>query len=109
MFYATRFNLSFDVKSAASKIKDKESKVVSSTASSLDDAFLIAQSLKPGEKLELISRIWDNLRLTEGFRPSDDDLVEIQRRSAELDAGNVEAIPWEVVRDSVRARIARHE
>jgi len=82
---------------------------VSSTISSVDDAFLIAQSLKPGEKLELISRIWDDLRLTETFRPSDSDLAEIKRRSAELDAGTVEAIPWEVVRDSVRSRIARHE
>ena len=82
---------------------------MSSTISSVDDAFLIAQSLKPGEKLELISRIWDDLRLTETFRPSDSDLAEIKRRSAELDAGTVEAIPWEVVRDSVRSRIARHE
>jgi putative addiction module component (TIGR02574 family) len=82
---------------------------VSSTISSVDDAFLIAQSLKPGEKLELISRIWDDIRLTEAFRPGDSDVAEIKRRSAELDAGTVEAVSWEVVRDSVRSRIARHE
>jgi putative addiction module component (TIGR02574 family) len=82
---------------------------VSSTISSVDDAFLIAQSLKPGEKLELISRIWDDIRLSETFRPSDSDLAEIKRRSAELDEGTVKAIPWEAVRDSVRSRIARHD
>jgi len=82
---------------------------MSSAVSSVDEAFLIAQSLKPAEKLELISRLWENIRLVDGFRPSDSDLAEIKRRSAELDAGTVKAIPWDVVRDSVRSRIARHE
>ena len=82
---------------------------MSSAVSSVDEALLIAQSLKPAEKLELISRLWESIRLVDGFRPSEADLAEIKRRSAELDAGTVTAIPWDVVRDSVRSRIARHE
>ncbi|MCI0333775.1 MAG: addiction module protein [Planctomycetes bacterium] len=82
---------------------------MSSAISSVDEAFLAAQSLAPVEKLQLISRLWENIRLGGGFRPSDIDLAEIKRRSAELDAGIVQAIPWEVVRDSVRARLESHD
>jgi putative addiction module component (TIGR02574 family) len=81
---------------------------MSGTISRLDDALICAQSLSPADKLELISRLWKSIK-TEGFRPSDADLAEIKRRSAELDAGVVKAIPWAAVRDSVRSRIARHE
>ena len=80
---------------------------MSNTIASVDDAFLIAQSLKPNEKLELVSRLWDDIRNSGGFRPNDGDLAEINRRSEELDAGTVEAIPWEVVRDSVRSATTR--
>jgi|SoiMethySBSTD1v2_1073268.scaffolds.fasta_scaffold943503_2 putative addiction module component (TIGR02574 family) len=76
--------------------------------SSVDDAFLAAQSLGPEEKLELISRIMESIPSKSDFRPSDADMAEIQRRSAELDAGLVKTIPWEVVRDSVRERLRSH-
>jgi putative addiction module component (TIGR02574 family) len=33
--------------------------------------------------------------------------AEIERRVAELDAGTVETIPWEAVRDSMRQRSKR--
>lgn len=82
---------------------------MSNIITSVDDAFLIAQSLKPSEKLELVSRLWNDIRNSGSFLPSEGDLAEIKRRSAELDAGTVEAIPWEVVRDSVRSRISRHD
>ena len=82
---------------------------MSNAISSVDEAFLIAQVLGPAEKLELISRLWESVRLADGFRPSDADLAEIKRRSAELDAGTVQAVPWDVVRDSVRSRIASHD
>ncbi len=82
---------------------------MSTTVSNIDEAFLATQSLKPAEKLELISRLWESVRAVDGFYPSDRDLAEIKRRSAELDAGTVEAVPWDVVRDSVRSRIASHE
>lgn len=82
---------------------------MSNTVCSIDDAFLAVQSLAPAEKLELISRLWDNIRLGGGFRPSDRDLAEIQGRSAELDAGEVKAVPWESVCDSVRTRLTSHD
>jgi putative addiction module component (TIGR02574 family) len=82
---------------------------MSSTLSGVDNAFLIAQSLKPADKLELISRLWESIALANGCRPSDADLAEIKRRSAELDQGTVKSVPWDVVRDAVRSRIARHE
>jgi putative addiction module component (TIGR02574 family) len=76
---------------------------------SVDDAYSAAQHLGPEEKLQLISRIWDSISPTGDFRPSEADLAEVKRRSAELDAGTAIAIPWEEVRDAVRARLARHE
>ncbi len=76
---------------------------------SVDDAFLAAQNLGTDDKLQLISRIWETIPPAGDFRPSDADLAEIKRRSAELDAGAVKAIPWEEVRDSVRSRLARYE
>ena len=82
---------------------------MSRAISSVDEALLIAQSLKPAEKLELISRLWESVRLADGFRPSDADLAEIKRRWAELEAGTVKAIPWETVRDEVRRMLTSHE
>jgi putative addiction module component (TIGR02574 family) len=81
---------------------------MSSMTTRIDEAFLIAQSLGTADKLELISRLWENMRL-DGFRPTDRDLEEIKRRSAELDSGTVKPIPWDVVRDSVRSRITSHD
>jgi hypothetical protein len=52
---------------------------MSSAVSSVDEAFLSAQSLKPADKLELISRLWESIRHADGFRPSDADLEEIKR------------------------------
>ena len=82
---------------------------MSSVTSNIDQAFDLAQLLSPIEKIQLISRLWDNIRLSGEFRPSEGDLAEMQRRSAELDAGTVKGIPWDVVRDSVRKRFSSHE
>jgi putative addiction module component (TIGR02574 family) len=65
--------------------------------SSVDDAFLAAQSLAPAEKLQLISRVWETIPPAKDFRPSDSDLAEVKRRWAEYEAGKVQAIPWEQV------------
>jgi putative addiction module component (TIGR02574 family) len=77
--------------------------------STVDDAFSAAQNLGTEEKLQLISRIWETIPPTGEFRPSDADLAEIKRRSAELDAGKAKAIPWEEVRDAVRSRLSRYD
>ncbi len=75
---------------------------MSNATSSIDDAFAIAQSLTPNQKLELISRLWSDVRAGGTFRPSDADLAEINRRSAELDAGTVIPVPWAEVQESVQ-------
>jgi putative addiction module component (TIGR02574 family) len=36
-------------------------------------------------------------------------LAEVKRRWAEYEAGRMEAIPWEEVRDSVRHRLESHD
>jgi len=75
---------------------------MSNAISSVDDAFGAAKSLGPDQKLELISRLWEDVRRSGTFRPSESDLAEIKRRSAEFDAGKVTAVPWEEVRESAR-------
>jgi putative addiction module component (TIGR02574 family) len=82
---------------------------MSSAAITVDEAFRAAQKLAPADKLQLISRLWESIRLEDGFRLSESELAELQRRCGELDAGIVKAVPWEVVRDSVRARLAAHD
>jgi putative addiction module component (TIGR02574 family) len=66
------------------------------TMSSVDDAFLAAESLAPVEKLQLISRLWESIPPA-GWRPSEGDLAEVKRRWAEYEAGREETIPWENV------------
>lgn len=82
---------------------------MSSVISSIDEDFLAAQSLTNPQKLELISRLWDDVRVGGEFRPSASDVAEIRRRSAELDAGSVTPVPWELVQDSVRRRLKSND
>ena len=79
-----------------------------SVMATIDDAFSIAQSLTPTEQFELISRLWESMPKAD-FKPSDADLAEVKRRWAEYEAGRMEAVPWEVVRDEVRRQNASHE
>lgn len=82
---------------------------MSSATTGVDDAFLIAKSLNDDDKLVLIARLWESVRQSGAFRPSDADLAEVKRRWSELEAGNVKAIPWETVRDEIRRKLASHE
>jgi putative addiction module component (TIGR02574 family) len=74
----------------------------------VDDAFAYAQSLSPAEQVELISRLWESVPKSD-FKPSDSDLAEVKRRWAEYEAGRMEAVPWEIVREEIRRQIALHE
>ena len=78
---------------------------MSSVTSGIDGAFAIAQSLTPSQKLELISRLWEDIRVRGDFRPSDSDLAEIKRRWADYEAGREKAIPWEVVWAEIKAEM----
>jgi putative addiction module component (TIGR02574 family) len=76
--------------------------------SSVDEAFLAAESLAPAEKLQLISLLWETIPPAE-WRPSDSDLAEVKRRWAEYESGDMRSIPWEEVRDKARQRLSRHD
>ena len=58
-----------------------------------------ASQLPGGARIQLIEALWDTVPDEAMPRLSDEWLAEIQRRSAEFDAGNVRAIPWEQVRE----------
>ncbi|MEC4591465.1 MULTISPECIES: addiction module protein [Nitrospirillum] len=59
--------------------------------------------LTPEERLTLIGELWDSLDQRD-IPLSDAQRVELERRIAEVDAGTVEMIPWEVVQAKLRAR-----
>jgi putative addiction module component (TIGR02574 family) len=82
---------------------------MSAAVSNIDDAYSAAQALAPLQKLELISRLWEDVRESGQFRPSDNDLAVIKQRWADYEAGRETAAPWEQVRDEVRRKIASHE
>ena len=57
-----------------------------------------ASQLPVDERLDLIDALWQTVP-EEALPPlSAEWLAEIQRRSAEIDAGSVKTIPWEQVR-----------
>ena len=65
--------------------------------------FADASRLPVAERIQLIEALWDTVP-EDALPPlSDEWIAEIQRRSAEFDAGLVEAVPWEEVRaDALR-------
>jgi putative addiction module component (TIGR02574 family) len=66
-----------------------------------------AAQLPIPDRIELIEALWDTV--PEGSLPplSAEWLAEIERRSAEYDAGAVPTIPWEVVKSEAMLRLAR--
>ncbi len=61
-----------------------------------------ALKLPDEEQLQLVSAFTAAVEEA-GLRPFDDSwLEEIRRRSAEYDAGSVQAIPWAEVKDRIR-------
>jgi putative addiction module component (TIGR02574 family) len=69
-----------------------------------------ALHLEPGERERLIERLMESLVGEKRFASEEIErawLAEIQRRSAEIDAGNAEIIDWTDVRSRIAARRAR--
>lgn len=61
-----------------------------------------ALALPDEEQMELVAALLAAVD-ERGLRPFDDaSLAEIQRRSAEYDAGGVQAIPWSEVKERAR-------
>jgi putative addiction module component (TIGR02574 family) len=68
----------------------------------VQDLFEAALALSDEEQLQLVAALVAAAD-ERGLRPLDDSwLEEIQRRSAEYDAGGVEPIPWSEVKRRVR-------
>jgi putative addiction module component (TIGR02574 family) len=63
-----------------------------------------ATQLPLGARIQLIEALWDTVPADALPPLSDEWLAEIERRTAEYDAGNEQAIPWEQVRRDARLR-----
>jgi putative addiction module component (TIGR02574 family) len=57
-----------------------------------------ASQLPLGDRIHLIEALWDTVPADSLPPLSDEWLAEIDRRSAELDAGLAQPVPWERVR-----------
>ena len=68
-----------------------------------------ATRLPVAERIQLIEALWDTVP-DESLPPlSDEWMAEIERRSAEFDAGNVATIPWEEIKADARRRLGRND
>jgi putative addiction module component (TIGR02574 family) len=70
-----------------------------------DKLFKEALQLNEAERAALAEMLIDSIdsEVEEGVEAAWRD--EIERRVAELDAGEVETIPWDLVRDGLRRRL----
>ena len=58
------------------------------------------------ERLDLLEAIWESLTLDSSQVPvPESHKVELDRRLAEIDAGDDSAIPWEEVLERIRNRM----
>ena len=73
--------------------------------SSYQSLFADASQLPVGQRIQLIEALWDTLPEDAPPPLSDEWLAEIERRSAEFDAGSVEPVPWEQVRADALNRL----
>jgi putative addiction module component (TIGR02574 family) len=64
--------------------------------------------LSPAEKLQLVEDLWDDLAASPDAVPVDDwQKQELARRKANLQKNPASAVPWEQVKQGVRARYGR--
>jgi len=74
-------------------------------SASRDELFRKALELDESDRAALAGMLIDSLDgdTEEGAEAA--WAIEIERRIAELDAGTVETLPWDVVRDGLRRRL----
>ncbi len=70
--------------------------------SSLQEIFEAAQTLPADERVWLIHALWDTVESKDWAPPSEEWIAEAQRRSRQLDAGQMTVSPWPEVRDRAR-------
>lgn len=64
-----------------------------------------AMKLSPDERADLADRLWISVAEQDDIDAAWD--AEIERRIAQLDAGEVERVPWETVIADLRAQLKR--
>jgi putative addiction module component (TIGR02574 family) len=75
-------------------------------AASLERVIEAALELTESERAELITTLISTFSPADGASLDDAWLAEISRRSAEFDAGSVQALPWAEVKENARKRQA---
>lgn len=74
-----------------------------------DDVLGAAQGLPPTDRIRLVQELWATVPPEVWPRPDSSWIEEVQRRSAEYDAGRVMASPWPEVRDRARRKAGLDE
>jgi putative addiction module component (TIGR02574 family) len=77
--------------------------------SDYDSLFDDASQLPIDQRLQLIDALWSTVPDDAALPLSEEWMAEIQRRSAEYDAGLSQPVPWEKVRAQALARVGRHD
>lgn len=76
------------------------------TMSTPEEIYAAANALPPNDRWVLVTRLWETLPPEAWDAPDDLQLAEIQRRSAEFDAGDVAPIGKAEVQRLIRERLA---
>ena len=69
-----------------------------------EEVLRTARSLNDADRVRLVEELLGSLSPTEAAPLDDAWLAELDRRSAELDSGAVQTIPWDEVRCRARER-----
>jgi len=75
-------------------------------AASLERVIEAALELTESERAELVTTLISTFSPADAASLDDAWLAEISRRSAEFDAGSVQALPWAEVKENARKRQA---
>lgn len=75
-------------------------------AASLERVIEAALELTESERAELVTTLISTFSSADAASLDDAWLAEISRRSAEFDAGSVQALPWAEVKENARKRQA---
>jgi putative addiction module component (TIGR02574 family) len=73
--------------------------------SDYDSLLANASQLPLDARIQLIEALWDTVPDDSLPALSDEWVAEIERRSAEYDAGSVQSIPWEQIRAEAMQRL----
>ena len=74
-----------------------------------DDVFHAAQGLTPSDRVRLMDALWDTVPPQQWPPLSEEWIAEAQRRSSEVDAGQMPASPWPEVRKRARRKAGLDE